>query len=175
MTLITKRCLTLPLSRVEKFASAGRRTVRGYASTDALDRQGDIVDPRGGVWELPLPCLWNHKHDAPIGWIRSIEVRPNGLFVSAEFAEGLGRADEIWAMVTAGLVTGFSVGFLPRKSEPLPGGGRKFTSWELIEISCVVIPAQPGAKIQRGASGAIQLISAGIPLLRADSYGRKGS
>lgn len=164
--IVTKR-LSLALSGVQKFVSGGKRVVRGFASTDAIDRQGDIVVPGGGVWELPLPLLWNHAHDAPIGWIRSIEVRKNGLYVQAEFAEGVGRADEIFAMVEKGLVSGFSIGFLPRKSEPLPGGGRKFTSWELYEISCVVIPAQPAAKIQRSTDGAIKLISAGVPLISA--------
>lgn len=155
---IRKR-LDLSLSAVEKFVSAGKRTVRGFASTDSVDRVGDIVDPKGGKWKTPLPMLWQHKHDVPIGWIRSVAVKGRGLWIEAEFAEGIGQADDIWRMVEAGLVTGFSIGFMGRNWDTLPGGGRKYTDWELYEVSAVVIPANPDASIQRSI-GAVRLISA---------------
>lgn len=147
---IQKR-LDLSLSGVTKLVSAGKRRVRGLASTDSVDRVGDVVDPRGGRWSLPLPLLWNHKHDHPVGWVRSIEVRGNGLWIEAEFASGVGKADEVWAMVEAGLVTSYSIGFRAAKSEPLRTGGSRFTDWELLEVSAVVVPANPDARIQRSA------------------------
>lgn len=156
--LITKR-LDLKMSDVQKFVAAGTRRVRGFASTDTVDRVGDVVVPAGGTWKLPLPMLWNHKHDAPVGWVRSIEKRSNGLWIEAEFAEGVGQADEIWSMVAAGLVSGFSIGFRGQNWEPLPTGGRKYTAWELYEVSVVVIPANPDAAIRRNVGGdAIKLI-----------------
>ncbi|QHE86515.1 HK97 family phage prohead protease [Hydrogenophaga sp. BPS33] len=155
--LVSKR-LDLQLSGVEKFVASGTRHVRGFASTDSVDRVGDIVDPKGGKWKTPLPMLWQHKHDVPIGWIRSVEVRGRGLWIEAEFAEGIGQADEVWRMVEAGLVTGFSIGFMGRSWEPLPSGGRRYTDWELYEVSAVVIPANPDASIQRSL-GAVRLIS----------------
>jgi len=162
VSLVRKR-LDLNLSGITKFVASGKRRVRGLASTDTLDRQGDVVDPRGGQWSLPVPMLWNHRHDSPVGWVRSIEVRGNGLWIEAEFAEGVGQADEIWAMVEAGLVSAYSIGFRPIKSEPLAGGGFRFAAWELLEVSAVVVPANPDARIQRGAHhhpvGSVSLLS----------------
>ncbi|MBH2010056.1 MAG: HK97 family phage prohead protease [Xanthomonadaceae bacterium] len=153
---ICKR-LDLNLSGVTKFVSAGQRRLRGYASTDDLDRQGDVVVPSGGQWTLPVALLWQHKHDMPIGWVRAIEVRGSGLWIEAEVAQGMGQADEAWRMVEADLVTGYSLGFRPIKGEPLKGRGLRYTQWELLEVSVVTVPANPGAKIQRGM-GAIPLI-----------------
>lgn len=176
--LVTKR-LDLQLSGIEKFVTAGTRRVRGFASTDSIDRMGDIVDPKGGKWKTPLPMLWQHKHDVPIGWIRSVEVRGRGLWIEADFAEGIGQADDVWRMVEAELVTGFSIGFRGESWELLPTGGRKFTEWELYEVSAVVIPANPDAAIRRDVhgpvklispsrSGAIKLVSTAIPLIGAN-------
>jgi HK97 family phage prohead protease len=167
--MTTKR-LELALSSVHKFVSAGTRRVRGFASTDAVDRVGDVVEPTGGKWKVPLPLLWQHKHDMPIGWVRSVEVRARGLWIEAELAEGLGKADEAWQMVEAGLVTGFSIGFIAQKSEPLPTGGKRFTQWEMHEVSCVTIPANPDASIRRNLPG-IPLVTPGIPLTGARNVG----
>jgi len=161
-SLVSKR-LDLALSGVTKFVASGKRKIRGIASTDSLDRQGDIVDPRGGKWTLPVPLLFGHDHSVPVGWVRSIEVRGNALAIEAEFAEGVGRADEIWAMVDKGLISTYSIGFLPTAAgEPLKGGGRRFTAWELLEISVVVVPANPDARIQRNAGGAVLLSSRAV-------------
>jgi hypothetical protein len=40
-----------------------------------------------------------------------------------------------------------SIGFQPIESEPLAGGGRKFTKWELLEISLVAVPANSEALV----------------------------
>lgn len=148
--MVHKR-MDLTLTGVTKFAASGKRRIRGMASTNTSDRQGDIVVPNGGTWALPVALLWNHQHSIPVGWVHDIQVRGSGLWVECEFAEGIGDADRIWAMVDQGLVTSFSIGFRPLKSEPIRGGGQRFLSWELLEISVVAIPANPDAKIQRGA------------------------
>ncbi|MDN8615492.1 HK97 family phage prohead protease [Variovorax ginsengisoli] len=165
--MIVEKRLTLAASGVTKFISSGKRKVRGYASTASVDRVGDVVLPRGGTWTLPLPLLLQHVHSDPIGLVRSIEVRGDGLWIEAELVEGIGKADEAWAMIEAGLLGAFSIGFQALKSEPLPTGGLKFVSWSLYEISVVTIPAQPEARIQRSTDGAVKLISAGIPLISA--------
>lgn len=155
--LITKR-LELALSSVQKFVTSGKRRVRGFASTDALDRQGDVVVPSGGKWALPLPLLREHRHDSPIGWVRDVEVRGAGLWVEVEFAEGVGQADEVWSLVEAGLVDSYSIGFIGTKAEKLSNGGNRFTQWELLEVCVVSVPANPNAKIQRSLpDGCIRL------------------
>lgn len=152
---------TLQLNAVSKFLSGGKRMIRGVANSGLTDRVGDIVEPNGGRWELPVPLLWQHKHDQPIGWVRDIDARSDGLHITAELAEGLGKADEAWKMIEAGLVDSYSIGFQADDWKPLPSGGKRFTSWTLLEISVVTIPADPSAKIRRSTSG--------IPLIRASS------
>lgn len=148
---------TLQLHAVSKFLSNGKRTIRGIANSGLLDRVGDVVDPMGGSWTLPLPLLWQHKHDQPIGLVRAIDARSDGLHITAELASGIGKADEAWAMIEAGLVESYSVGFQATEWKPLPGGGKRFTAWSLHEISVVTIPADPSAKIRRNAGGAVRI------------------
>lgn len=155
VSLVQKR-MDLALTGVTKFVASGKRRISGLASTDTLDRQGDIVDPRGGTWSLPVPLLFGHDHSVPVGWVRSVEVRGNGLWIEAEFAEGVGRADEIWSMVDKGLISTYSIGFIPTEpGEILRGGGRKFTGWELLEISVVVVPANRDARIERSTAAVL--------------------
>ena len=134
--------------------TAGKRLFKGIASTPSTDRAGDIVEPKGGRWTLPVPLLWQHKHDQPIGWVRTIEAKSDGLWISAELAEGIGKADEAWRMIEAGLVDSYSIGFRADDWDPLPGGGMRFTSWSLLEVSIVTVPCDPNAKISRLASTA---------------------
>ncbi len=148
---------TLQLHAVSKFLSNGKRTIRGIANSGLLDRVGDVVDPMGGSWTLPLPLLWQHKHDQPIGWVRAIDARSDGLHITAELASGIGKADEAWAMIEVGLVESYSVGFQATEWKPLPGGGKRFTAWSLHEISVVTIPADPSAKIRRNTGGAVRI------------------
>lgn len=140
---------SVQLTDITKFTSSGKRIIRGWASTVRPDRVGDVVEPKGGKWTLPLPLLWQHSHKDPIGWVRAIQLRDNGLWIEAEFAEGFERADEIWRMVDAELINGFSIGFRSIKSDVLPTGGLRFKEWELLEVSCVVVPANADAKIDR--------------------------
>ncbi|HVI57730.1 MAG TPA: HK97 family phage prohead protease [Luteimonas sp.] len=165
-TLAAKRAVvkraTIHLTEVEKFVSSGKRKVRGLASSVRPDRVGDVVEPKGGIWTLPLPMLWSHSHKDPVGWVRSIHVRADGLWIEAEFAEGFDRADEVWRMVEAGLVNNFSIGFRSIESSALPSGGLRFTKWELLEVSCCVVPANPDAKISRSGRAVepVQLVEA---------------
>lgn len=148
---------------VQKFVGAGNaRTVRGVATLPDLDRQGDIVEPMGGQWTLPLPLLWQHKHDQPIGWVRELSATRQGVSIVAELASGIDTADQAWRAIETGLVSSFSIGFVGQDWEPI-ATGRRWTKWSLLEVSVVTIPAAPGAKITatKGTAvsrGAVQLI-----------------
>lgn len=143
---VTKR-LHLQMECVEKLLQPdGKRILRGIATTNSIDRMGDIVEPRGGSWKLPVPLLWAHDHTSPIGWVREAVASDKGVTVVCEVAKGIGRADEVWAMAEAGLVSCFSIGFRGLDSEPIPTGWR-YKRWELLELSVVVVPAQADAII----------------------------
>jgi HK97 family phage prohead protease len=129
------------------------RIVEGVASTGQVDRVGDIVEPLGARYRLPLPLLWQHAAGRPVGNV--VKARPTsvGIEVKAQLARidepGLLRdsVDEAWHAVKHGLVRSFSVGFVPLKAEPIGGGGLRIKEWNWLELSLVTIPANPGATI----------------------------
>ena len=41
--------------------TGGRRTFKGIATTPATDRTGDIVEPKGAEFKLPITLLWQHN------------------------------------------------------------------------------------------------------------------
>lgn len=116
------------------------------------DRMGDVIETSG--WELenfkknPI-ALFNHNSNFPIGRWSNPRAGDDGLRSHLQLApEGTSqRIDEIRRLVDAGILRAVSVGFLPRKSEPLTkdGDGLRFTRSELVECSLVSIPANPNA------------------------------
>ncbi len=133
------------------------RTFEGIASTPTPDRMGDIVEPKGAKYQLPIALKWQHgKGDIkdPVGWVDSVSVRDNQIHVKGRFAQ-LNEPpslkedlDRVWALVKSKLVRGLSIGFRPLKSDPIKGSfAERFTSWEWLELSAVDIPANAEASI----------------------------
>lgn len=121
--------------------------IRGIATTADTDRDGDIVDPLGAEFSLPIPLLFQHDHGQPIGQVFEAKSTPEGIEIAARIAkDATERIREIWQMVKAGLVAGLSVGFRPIEYEPIATGYR-FTKWAWYELSAVTIPANASAKI----------------------------
>lgn len=132
-----------------------KRILTGLATTPATDRMDDVVEPKGAVFKLPLPLLWQHRHDQPIGNVTRATVKDSGIEVVAQIAkiEEAGtlkdRLDEAWQSIKAGLVRGFSIGFSAIESADIEGSwGRRFTRWEWLELSAVTVPANAQATIQ---------------------------
>lgn len=134
-----------------------KRELEGIATTPTPDRMGDIVDPKGGVFKLPIPLLWQHKGDKPIGHVTSARTTNDGIQVTAKLVkpfEGAPkswaeRLDEAWADLKTGLVRGFSIGFNPlEKSQIKDTYSYHFQKWEWLELSAVTIPANAEASIQ---------------------------
>ncbi len=142
-----------------KFASpdAVARLFEGTASTARLDRAGDILEPQGAEWTLPVPLLLDHNHAQQIGHVKALKAGQRGIRFTAEISriEHAGKAKDLvdfaWNLVQAGLRGAVSVGFRSLASEPLRGGGVRYTRWELLELSLVSIPAQPDALIDNVA------------------------
>lgn len=152
-----------------KAVDDAKRTFTGVASTPSTDRMGDIVEPKGAMFKLPLPLLWQHDAGDPIGWITSARVTASGIEVEGEVADypDAGplkeRLTQAWQMLKAGLVRGLSIGFNPVESARIDGTyGYRFLKWEWLELSAVTIAANQDASItaiktldrkQRAASG----------------------
>lgn len=132
----------------------GKRTFKGIASTPTTDRMGDIVEPKGAVFKLPMPLLWQHDSHDPIGWITAARVTEKGIEVDGEVAqiEEDGplkeRLTTAWQMLKAKLVRGLSVGLKPLESARIEGTfGMRYTKWLWYELSAVTVPANADASI----------------------------
>lgn len=146
------------------------RTVAGIATTPTPDRMGDIVEPKGAQFSLPLPLLWQHDSHKPVGHVLEAKVSDDGITVRAQLAKidepGAlkDRLDEAWQSLKTGLVRGFSIGFRALESARINDTwSEHFLRWDWLELSLVTIPANAEASITaiksadqilRAASGA---------------------
>jgi HK97 family phage prohead protease len=130
-----------------------RRTITGMATTPAPDRLGDIVEPDGAQFKLPLPLLWQHNSGAPIGHVTEAKISKDGIEIVAKLAREAEpgrlqeRLDEAWQSIKAGLVRGLSIGFKSIEHSNLENGGLRFIKWLWLELSAVTIPANAEASI----------------------------
>ena len=162
--------------------TGGRRTFKGIATTPATDRTGDIVEPKGAEFKLPIPLLWQHNSSDPIGWITSAKVTAAGIEIEGEVAsfpddpEGdlAKRLTKAWQMLKAGLVRGLSIGFRGIETARIePGYGMRFMKWLWLELSAVTIPANAEATITAIKSADAALLSASG--MQQRSAGRPGA
>lgn len=137
-----------------KAVNAETRTITGWATTPGVDRVGDVVEPLGVQYKNPLPLLWQHDHQQPVGLVEFGKPTAKGVPFTATFAEvtepvGLfNRIEEAWQSVKAGLVRAVSIGFRDLGSEPIAGSwGTRFLKTEVYELSLVTIPANAEATI----------------------------
>lgn len=136
-----------------KRAPGDGREIIGIASTPSVDRAGDIVEPKGAEFKLPLPLLWQHRHDEPIGRVTHAKATAAGIEFRAEIADVdepgklKDRLTEVWQSIKADLVRGVSIGFAPLEWKGLPNGGQRFTRWAWHELSVVTIPANADCSI----------------------------
>lgn len=148
------------------------REIHGIATTPSVDSYGDIVEPKGAEFTLPIPFLWQHRSDQPIGHVTKAKVTKEGIdvvvkLVSTDEAGALKeRLDEAWQSIKLKLVRGLSIGFSPIEYSRIEDTySYRFIKWAWRELSAVTIPANQEATItaiksidtaQRAASGHMQ-------------------
>jgi HK97 family phage major capsid protein/HK97 family phage prohead protease len=137
-----------------KAVDEDQRILTGIATTPAPDRADDIMVPEGAKFTLPMPFLWQHEHDEPIGHVIDAKVTPEGIAVKVQIAsvaeEGnlKDRLDEAWQSIKAGLVKGLSIGFRGIETAQIEGSwGIKFLQWDWFELSAVTVPCNIDASI----------------------------
>lgn len=138
-----------------KAAAKDARRIAGIATTPAPDRAGDELDPLGAQFTNPIPLLWHHDRQRPIGIVTLQAPTRDGIRFDASIPTvdepGLlrDRVDEAWQSIKAGLVLGVSVGYraLDGGVQILKSGGRRFTRTEICELSLVTVPANLDATI----------------------------
>lgn len=124
-----------------KAFSESEGVIEGFASTPDLDRGGDVMEPAGAKFRLPMPLLWQHNHEKPLGHVLTAKTTPQGIYIKAKFETGvLPYIDDAWSQVKAGLVRGLSIGWRPLERPEMTAGGRRYSSWEWYETSAVTVP-----------------------------------
>ena len=127
----------------------GGVNIKGSASTNALDRAGDIINPeawtKGGLENYkgnPI-ILFNHDYNKPIGRATDLAVTDKGLDISAKISKAAG---DITQLVKDGVLGAFSVGFRCKDSEYMTEtDGYKIKDAELFEVSVVSVPCNQNA------------------------------
>lgn len=124
----------------------------GYAALfDTADRGGDVI--RRGAFARAIgqgrgvPLLWQHRPEHPIGRIERLAEDARGLRVIGRLTPGAGHAAEAAALLRDGAVGGLSFGYRVRANRPRPPRGRTITDLDLVEVSLVTFPMQPGARV----------------------------
>ena len=119
-------------------------TIEGYASTNDLDRHGDVVP--FAVWEKGMEnylknpvILAYHKHDEPVGRMVEHKIDAKGLWIKARVSAA---AEDVFNLVKDGVLTAFSIGFRIVDAE-YNSAAEVFMvkELELHEISVVSVPA----------------------------------
>ena len=123
--------------------------IKGSASTNSLDRAGDIIETqawmKGGLENFknnPI-ILFNHNYDKPIGRAKDLQVTDGGLEISAKISKAAG---DVTQLIKDGVLGAFSVGFRCKDSEYMTEtDGYKIKDAELFEVSVVSVPCNQGA------------------------------
>jgi len=115
-------------------ADAAKDTIRrgAFARTLAGRRQGGLG---------PVPLLWQHRRR--IGTVETLAEDARGLRVVARIDRAQSRAA---ALLRSRDVSGLSFGYRARGFRRTPAG-RVLEDIELLEISLVTHPLQPGARV----------------------------
>lgn len=132
-----------------------RRIIRGMATTPTPDRMGDIVEPLGVKFKNPMPLLWQHNHEQPVGHVKFEKPTESGIAFEASLAKTdepgtlKNRLDEAWQSVKMKLVSAVSIGFRSLEHAFMDDGGIRFIKSEVLELSLVTIPANAEATIHQ--------------------------
>lgn len=136
-----------------------KRQITALALTSTLDRDDEIIEPEAFRETLPQymknpVVLASHLHKLSTGSSPVVAnvvkawIDKKGLWVVVEFVKGTALGEEYWLLYSQKKQRAFSVGFAVRDSRDDYSGGKRvhvITRLELIEISCVPVPANPEA------------------------------
>ena len=135
------------------------RTVTATISTDTVDREREVLLPKGAEFDHYLKnpvVLWAHDYkQPPIARALWVKKGRKQLTAKAAFAP-TDKGEEIYQLFKGGFLNAFSVGFQPIEAhQPTPdeikktpewaNASRIYDKWEMWEFSAVPVPANPEA------------------------------
>jgi HK97 family phage prohead protease len=153
-------------------------TFAGYGSVFGnVDSYNEIVAPGAFVKSLslikesgdPLPVLWQHDAEKPIGGYTDLSEDERGLKVSGFLLkDSVALAAEAYQLMKHRIVKGLSIGYYVRDdSMDEKTGIRTLKEVDLREISVVTFPANQAAQIENVKSALSYMLKAGqLPNLK---------
>lgn len=139
----------------------------GMATTPKIDLIGDIVDPMGAEFVLPIKLLSKHEDKKPIGEVYWAKATKAGILYKARIPlvkeAGVVRERLLEAIheIKYGLITAVSIGFKAmRDGIQMLEDGLRFIRWRWLELSLVPIPANDEATITSFKSLNVELRAA---------------
>lgn len=136
----------IPLQKIDE----EQRMVYGYASTEALDSQGETITRAAIIDALPDYMRFANIREmhtmSAVGVCKSAEPDEQGVYIAAKVVD-----DAAWAKVKEGVYKGFSVG-----GKSLAKSDGQITKMRLTEISLVDRPANPECVIDTWKADADQ-------------------
>jgi len=137
-----------------KFYEGKQGVFSGYASVfGGVDSYGDSIFP--GAYkktiterERPVQMRWNHYGEIVGKWTR-MEEDEKGLYVEGELTPGHSKAQDVYASLMHGAISGMSIGYKPKKFVENEKGGYDLYEIDLVEISVVESPADLNAQVNR--------------------------
>jgi len=144
----------------------GERASIDYISTKRIDRDNEIVVPKGAIlddYKKNPVVLWGHDYRGmPIGRSQWIKIDEKGVIAKTEYAN-TAKADEVYEYRKAGFPLAKSIGFIPLESveekdfkdldlkelgltgDDIKGAKRIYPKWLMLEYSDVPVPSNPDA------------------------------
>ena len=150
----------MPLIRDLNIKSEDERLVEGWCSVQVKDRQGDIIPMeeigRAMVKYMERGGNITYGHSNKIvgkvinWWLEEHpETGEKGVKILAKIYDDYTFDDNVWKMIKAGVLKGFSIGGASKTQEwSKDGDSRILKDIELVEISLVEEPANPMATIE---------------------------
>jgi len=166
------------LSFKAQLSEAKERIIKGYATTESWDRQGEKLPLEvakkafARFAESPKICKLHGREEfgrvnscgcGGVGEFLGHEAADNGILISVRIT-----SDETWGRIEKGEYNGFSIGGYSRAKDGV------ITDLELVEISlvgipvngdCVFLTAKGGVKMDEELKNMLKEISAGVTLL----------
>ena len=141
----------------EKASKNGRRIIRGYASTDDLDRQNEIISKEaleGAKTDLlnNVTVFMEHQHSMlPIGKVTDCTLDNKGLLIEVSLSKAK-FVDDIWTLIEERILNSFSIGGVVLDGHDERGDNGKayhvIDKISILEVSVVGLPANPAAKFE---------------------------
>lgn len=129
-----------------------KRIVEGYATTEALDRMGEIVSldaVKSAIEEYrSFPVIYADHKPPPVAEATNLDFDEKGLIVKSKFYEDTQAANEAWALTRQGGYRAYSIGGYVKEVETEYSKEHgeqvtRITKLSIAEISLTGAPANP--------------------------------